>query len=701
MRPISLYAFLALVFFGFAFSFSAADYLYDGEENATVSYANFTFEGSGDSLVSINNTAAFLLKDGSIIKDPNEMYAVLKGYYAKTYYPSEAELQEVRSLVDAYNKSRNDGYGIFKNQEEYSCRQAIFSDKRITVELHNKTMEKLWCHDDETCEINAKLLYSFGQDVFHWPSYTVLIQPLKDFSYSSYGTEEILSNFMYKLDNMNEDNIGDSLSYMKDSIPLLKSYADKMESSIFRYPRMNDSTDKLACKNVCYAICPPMDIDQEGSLMLLKSKLETLYDKTKPLADFNTTLAALKKNTEERVAFYESEKTGEKYDALFAPLEEKGLKAENDAKDLYLLIANTSLSMKAEEAGDLRLSIRERINNKNFTALDEDISRYAQTIAVLKNKTAEVQAVYDQLVDAKKLTMAILFDVGSRDLGADDQKKYDELRAELDSLDAEFVPGLSPFKAEELRQKYLNLASEATALRDLVKSAPTSSAFSPFRVLAVKANAWLADTSTKTSISKDYPVLENKSAYFGGFAMLLFSSFFSISFMLFLTALKFNRSRKFVYASGAVFVLIVLASAALSAFLFFLMDETTTDATLDEFLRDFHTKSTVAIVIDKQVASASEEKQMKTCASAVAQVLQQQNKSVGIFVKAGDNSTTDANGRPVDPSLISQYEAIITFSPSATMEAPVFSTVFSTTASIKSTEDYYNLCPLTEMLKQE
>lgn len=700
MRPIILCMFWLLVLFGFAFSFSASDYFYAGEENVSVSYANFSLNGSSFSIVSINGSEAFLLKEGEIVREPEAIREILKTHYIEQYYPSESELSELRSLVEEYNSSRNNGYGNFKNQEEYSCREAIFTDKRIDVVLSNKSHEKLWCHDDETCEINAKLLYSFGYEVFRWPSYTILIQPLKDFSFSSYGTDEILSNFTYKLDNMDENTVADTLAYIKNSIPVLKSYADKMESSIFRYPRMNDSADKAACKNVCYAICPPMDIDQEESLMRLKTRADALYAKIEPLAKLDGTVATLTNNTIARLNFYENKITSARYDALFSPLEEKGIAAEEKAKEAYLRIVSINLGMKTEEAQELRTSIRERIENANFTNLDEDISAYEQLIAALESKTAEVQGIYEDLTAAKKATTAVLLDLSSQDLGADDEKKYDDLKSKLASLDELLVPGLAPDKATELKQEYVALADEALELRDSIKANPASVTASPLRAMATKTTEWLAETATKTSISDNYSILENRSVFFGGFATLMFISFSSILFMLFLTTLKFRRSRRFVFASGAIFVLLVLAAAVVSSFLFFFMNDTSTDATLNEFLNDLSTKDTVAVVVDTQLATASEEKEMKNCASAIAEVLNGQNKTADIFVQTSNASITDVNGSQVDYSSLDSYGAVIFLLPAPEIEKPKFSTIFHTSATIKSTEDYYELCSIAEMLKE-
>jgi len=698
MRPkIVIAIFWLLVFVGFALSFSPKDYLMPGEENVSIGYSNFTFNGNSYSIVSINGSKSFLLENDSVVTDTTKIYAVLHDYYLKEYYPNETELSEIASLLDQYNKSRNDGYGPYKNQEEYVCRKTIFTDKSIEMYI-NGTLQKLWCHDNASCEMVAMLLYSYGAEHFPWSSYKELIQPIKDFSYSSFGTDEIIANFSYKLQNMNEKNVVESISYMKDAIPTLKSYADKMESSVFRFPKKGDAADEQACKNKCYGICPPLDIDQEGSLMQLKSKVDALYTKVGPLVNLNETVTTITNNTAVRMEFHENRQKTDAYNQVFNPLESKGQKLEDDAKSVYLLISSNSLGMKMEEAKELRQQIRDKINAHNFTDLDNEIANYEELLKVLENKTAEVNNTYNEIVYLKKETILMFFEISSYDLGNDDQQKFADLKSRLEAADKQFVPGLTPDKAQELKVKYATLANETTAFRDYVKENPVSSSSSMFRSLAMKTNSWLADTTVKTKLSNNSSLAQNKQMFIFGFAALIFVAFLSLLLLFFLAILGINRSKKFIYVGVAFFAIAALGFATFSGALSFFMDKTANDATFNEFLKDLSQKKTVAVIVDSDLATASQKDAMVKCASQVSKVLQGKNKTSTVFLKQS-GSLLNADGSSASNDSLSVYDAQITISAADGFQEPIFSTAYTTTASIKAPLDYYTLCPIAEMLK--
>lgn len=689
--------FWLLVFFGFALSFSPTDYLMPGEENVSISYSNFTFNGNSYSIVSINGSKSFLLENGSIVSDNNKIYSILHSYYLKEYYPTKTELSEIADLLDKYNKSRNDGYSPYKNQEEYVCRRTIFTDKTIEMYI-NGTLQKLWCHDNASCEMVAMLLYSYGAEHFPWSSYKELIQPIKDFSYSSFGTDEILANFSYKLQNINETNVVESISYMKDAIPKLKSYADTIESSIFRFPKRGDSADEQACKNKCYGICPPLDIDQEGSLMQLKSKIDAIYARVGPILDLNETVTTITNNTAARTEFYENRQKTDAYNQVFGPLESKGEKLESDAQAVYLLIRSGSLGMKIEEAKELRQQIRDKINNHNFTNLDNEIADYSALLKVLENKTAEVNNTYNEIVYLKKETILMFFEISTYDLGNDDQQKFTDLKSRLEAANKEFVPGLTPDKAQELKLKYVALVNETTAFRNHVKENPISSSSSMFRSLAIKTNSWLADTTAKTTLSNKPSFDQNKQMFIFGFAALIFLSFLSMLLLFSLAILGTNRSKKFIYANMAFFVIATVGFATFSGTLSFFMDKTANDATFNEFLNDLNQKKTAAVIVESDLATASQKEAMVKCASQVSKVLQEKNKTATVFLKqSGSFLNTDGSSVPNDS--LNVYEAQITLSAADAFQEPTFSTAYTTTASIRAPVDYYDLCPIAEMLK--
>lgn len=696
MRPHLLLLLIFVGFVGQAFSFSLQDYMNANENASLASYKNFTMDGDNYSIITINNSEELLLKNDAIVQDEEEIKETLNKYFIKEYYPLPSEIDEIKALIAQYNESRNDGFGNYKGKEEYVCRACIFTDKRIDVTI-NGVKQKLWCHDDESCKMNALLLFSYGVEQFHWPSYETLLQPLKDFSYSSYGTDEILANYSERLESLNKDNVWDTISYMKNTIPVLKDYADKMEASIFRSPRMNDSADVAACKNKCYGLCPPLEIDQEGSLAKLKSKVDALYTKVAPLGNLDSITTKIINGTKKRLTIYENKKKMESYNKIFNPLEERGKALEKNATQAYLLIADTSLNIKKEEAIALRESIRNRIDTQNFTGLDEDIASYESAIESLENKTTAVFSLYDEIKEAKGAAIANIFEIGSYDLLGDEQKKYEEYIAQLQQIDDEMVSGITPDKAKEIRGKYQDLANATAELKIQAENSPVEVTTSPLKTLAIKTNGWLAYAASTTQVATANTLIENKMTALGGFTVLLFFSLLAIAFLAIFALYRPHLSLKGRYLIIGSFAIAFILITAFCGALFFYMDKTSSDATFKDFYDELAKQKTVAITVDEQTASVTQGRLMKECADKISKTLTERGMTADVIIKNGETCTKD--NQTIDCNAADHYGASIELSMSEKYEEPTFSTAFLVKARIKEPVEYYETCPIAEMVK--
>jgi len=239
MRPRLIMILAALcVLSGLVFPFTASNYFYSTETDVTVTSEDFELNGTDYSLVYFDGDPTFLLKDGEIVTNRTELETKVYDYYIMEFYPSEEDVNELRNLTLEYNLSRNDGYD-WKGKEESICREIMFTDKRIEMYIDGE-MQKLWCHDEESCDLNAKLLFQAYHDYTGWSSYDQAREPLEEYAYASYGTDFIIENITNKLDGMNEDNVVEVMQYIDDSVPTLVDYAEDIESTIFRTPRMDD-----------------------------------------------------------------------------------------------------------------------------------------------------------------------------------------------------------------------------------------------------------------------------------------------------------------------------------------------------------------------------------------------------------------------------------------------------------------------------
>jgi len=695
MRPHAI--FFVLMLLGVSSAFNPSDYYYADETDVSVSYTNFSLNGNAYSIVYFDGKETFLLRDGAIVNDSNEISNAVFGYYIEEYYPSEEELAEIRSYIDQFNASRNNGYGVYKNKEEYICRTAIFTDKRIDVFIDGEK-QKLWCHDDASCEMNAMFLFQYGNEYFGWGTYEILIQPLKDFSYASYGIDDILNNYTYKLDNLNENSLVDTITYIKNKIPTLVEYSGDIESTIFRTPRFDDEQDRDDCYLKCYAMCPAFDLDTEV-LDDLEDALDVLYDEVQPLVNYDDNTAEFAQETKDRLEYRYVSVTGAKYDEKFN--EDEGIELEEYGDGAAKIVTNTTFMMKLEEMKSLRQSIRSKIDTGQFTGLDEEITLYDAKMELVREGADEIYQLYNETIDAKNLVNSLLFEISTKEISPSNQETYNQIKAEVEAADLEFEDGVTPDKLAELRDRYKTAGNEAGRLLQAVSTSASGTAVSTFRSLATKMNEGLASLVQATEIADAKSIPENKYLAFGTFTVLIFLSLASIAFLVFLYVVGGHRRSQLKYVITAGFVVLIIFLALFSGFLFFYMDKAASEATMDEFLDDFKDRSSIALVGKVDLATAEEEAAVKNCINALAATMAEQNKSVDIYYfKPG--YVCKKNDAVFDGDCnanIDEHESVIMLNPSLTTEAPVLSATFISRAEITATKEYYRSCPLTVMFE--
>ncbi len=700
MRP-KTYAVIALLFLlsGAAFAFTASDYYYPDEGDVTVTSEEFTLDGTDYELLFFNGEETFLLKEGEPVNDSVEMSTVLHDYYIDKYYPSEEDLQEVKDLVAAFNASRNDGYD-WKNKEEYVCREIVFTDKRIMMDG-----EPVWCHDDESCYRNALLVYSAYSQGMGWGSYDVILQPLKDFSYASYGLDYILANITTMLNSSDEETIVDTFDYIDESIPTMNDYVDDIEATIFRTPRLNDTVDREDCNLRCYGMCPSFDLD-ENILDELDEKVEELTDSIGPFAEYEETASRLYVNTQLRFSHYLNLTTSSQYDVVFAPLEEQGIELEEYADTATELVSNTSFMIKLERLKELRSSIRGDIDGNDFDTLDEDIEEYTELIDEVQEGADNLYVIYNGTADAKNNAEFLLFEIGTKDLGPLEEEKFNELRNKTSLLDEEFSSGLTAVQLEELKNNYTEVGEDAMRLLGSVESTGASQAIVYFRGFARRLNGGIAQFAETTNLANVEEIPENQVTTLGGFSLLVFLSLGSIALLFFLYILRaYRHSRiRLIVVTGFVVSMLLLGAFAFS--LFFFMQKTSTDATMDEFLVDFQDRETAAIVVDATLMDNTEYDAISGCAESLADSIRATNKSVYIItMKAGGSCTKsyeshDENYNEEEClSEIAESDSVIYLKPSAQIEEPTLYTTYLSKAEIYATTDYYKYCPISTMFK--
>jgi hypothetical protein len=651
--------------------------------------------GTAYSLVKINNLETFLLKNDNIVSNKTELDAVIYSYYTKLYYPSQAELDELSVLIKKFNDSRNNGYD-FKNKEEYICRDDILlSNGKITI-----SGKPVRCTDNQSCTQNALLLFGVYGEGLNLGSPTALIGPLMDFTPASLEMDSLVGNYTQMLNKTNESNIAETINYIKTTAVKLKNLSLKIEATIFRTPRLNDTADRKACEFKCFAICPSMDLDQAAADQIVQ-KATNISAKIAPLSDYSSLSALMHNRTVARQDYLKGEDMAKYYLDRFKPLNSSGNDTIELAEAAVKRISNKSVSDKLDTLKSLHQTIPDDIVKRNFSTVESELSEYETLIDDVSKGASLLLDQYNKTKNAKNVVNSLVLVLESKDLDPVSLKSFELLRNESGDLDAQFRDGLTLVQSSALEQNYTALSLKAQDLLKSESDTPATRVLLLFRGFARKVNSGIAQVTDQTQIMPRSEVPESPLL----FAFSLLTLLGAVSFLILVFLLIFASARFAVPKTGhilaAAFILLASLLIALSILMFLFLGKTSNDATLPEFLADFENTSSTAIVVDLRNASFSDAQAMQSCASLLTSLPKMENKTWSIYTLSSTTcSIIDESGANQSVTSaaclqkIGEAPSSLVLAYSKTNQPPKFSVIYETKAEIKSNLDYYESCPI-------
>ncbi|MBN1170142.1 hypothetical protein JXA56_03895, partial [Candidatus Micrarchaeota archaeon] len=394
----------------FAVAFDVGNYLYDSETHATIGYKNFTLKGYDYSIVSIDGSDTFLLKNGEPVSSKEEISSVIYDYYIRTYYPSDEEIKELKDLIKVFNDSRNDGYN-WKNKEEYVCRDdVLFANGKVTMNGKPVT-----CVDEESCEQNAMLLFAAYGEGLGLGSPQPLYDGIYAFIPASFELDEILSNYVSKLDNLSEDTLVETLEYLEQTSGKLKTNSLKVEKNIFRTPRLDDEDDRKACYLKCFAICPSFDLDQNAADDI-ESLAGELATKIRPLAGYETASDNIYSRSMARINYSATESKADEYGLEFKRLNSTAIMVISLGEEATTRISQAALKSKLTQLKTLYVSIPNDIEVRDFETMESDFENYRILIGEVENDSVFLMSKYNDTKNAKNIVNSIIMVLETKDL---------------------------------------------------------------------------------------------------------------------------------------------------------------------------------------------------------------------------------------------------------------------------------------------
>ncbi|VVC02601.1 Uncharacterised protein [Candidatus Bilamarchaeum dharawalense] len=688
-----------LLFAGLISALNLSPYFLAGETNVSIAYTNFTIDNVNYSIVKFANVETFLLKNQQIITDQAEFNSVLYTYYVKTYYPNQTEIDDLKAAITTFNNSRNDGYD-FKNKEEYVCRDDILLSNG-KIKIFN---QPVICSDNTSCAKNAMLLFSVYGEGLGLGSATPLIAPLMDFTPSSLKMDGLMINYTTMLDNMTDDTLVSTLEYIKTTSPEIKTLSNKIEYTIFRTPKLNDTADRKACQYKCYALCPSFDLDQNAA-DLIASRSNALASKIAPLKNANSTAAQMYNRTMVRMDYATNTAIAENYTKIFKPLNETGNATITFAKETLQHVLDPVLSQKLFTLQSLHTSIPASIAQRNFTNLDADILKYKNLTADITTLSNHSMEQYTKTLNAKNIENSLVLVLETRDLDPITMSSLDILKNQTEDLNAQFRDGLSLVDLQSLEGNYTDLSEQAQSLLQNEKDSPAKKAISMFRGFARRINVGIAALADNTNFIPRSEIPDNPWVL-GAFSLVTFFSFASLVILFFLYIFALNNFRvpktSHIIAVALLSILVVLF--LFSAFLFMFLGKTSTSATLTEFMNDFDSKQSAAILVDLRNATVTDAQAMQNCAQKLASEFADQNKTWTMYTVTPNTCTitpqygTNTSSTPADCELnATNSESSFILGYSDVKDALKFSIIYENKAEVFADKEYYDSCPLISM----
>jgi len=688
---------LLLVLVALSSAFNIDECLYPSEENATITYENFTSNGHSYSILSIDGEESFLLKNGEPVTNGSAVSDVVSSYYLGMYYPTDEEIESVRELLDIYNASRNDGQK-FPGKEEYVCRGVIFIDGRV-----KDGTTPIYCrneNDTELCEKAAILMYQFLSSVAEVPpvaSPTDLLGPIKEFGFASYGTDEALDDVNAKFDEAEDERSAmyEALRSTEDAIPELEGYLEEMEDSQFTW------TKSKACDANHWCLCPDIDLN-DTALDELTEEVDALLDKLGPYEQYELVVAKINSNCAERLDYALVEGLAAEYMDEFAEMNESGAAAIDMAEEATDHVSNFTLSNKLSRLKSLHLSIPDDIKNREFNITEDKLAEYEILTAEITDMSSLLLNEYNETRDAKNRLDSVLVLLETKDLDPVSMEALQLIRNESADLDAEFRDGLTMEELNVIEEGYDAVADEAEALLHVESDAPATKVLLLFRGFARNVNTGIATFAEKTEMMEPGQIPENSATTLGLFSGLVFLSLGAIVVLVFLyiAATSEFSIPKSSHILASAFLSMLILLLGFSAFMYLFLGKTSTDATLSEFLTDFESKDSTAILVDLRNASYSDAIAMGSCAGSLSESFESQNRSWTIY-KVTPNTCTkmtqDANKTMTPEDCLAAAEnesSSFVFQYSETNEPPKFSVIYENRAEIRANYDYYDSCPL-------
>lgn len=676
----------------FAADFQIAPYLYATEKNAVVAYSTFpTGNNSTAKLAKVNGDETLLIINDKLITDKALIAATITDYYTKSFYPSSAEMSELKGYADAFNKSRNamTKYGL---AEKVCYEQGTF--------LSHKP-----CNDLTSCMQTASLVCTISGA--EGCTMDLLATHILAYSKGVTALNDAYSKFAAGFSGFGPTTVASSLDQMDAAFDAMKSAAADISKSKLIYP------ETYTCRD-CLGICPEPRFDL-ASITAGKAKIAALRTKTAPFSSMGRTADKVALSTADRIAYKEGEEKAAiyvpRYDsakAKFGGLKAQAVMAKTLASDSDFVSAADAFISKTD-------TIENAVDKRKFDGFEALLLSYENSgakLAVMINNSTDAyyRAIEEQDHAGDLLLQSMWKANGASQKIRDD---YNALAARKLAIDAKFAPPLSKPAYDSLSQEYHKLSADT--LQFIYSSgSPTDSVFAAGNKLertSVDGAMTLASSfvpisfNTRQSIARYIPPI-----VLGVIDLSILALILVVFTGVFYQFHGFFRSKLAVSgwaltAAGFVFVLLIG-----SVGFYGIVMSTEKYATFTDFFGSAQAADRVAVIVQETGADSEAVAGMRSCAEQIrAQMALLGKKTIKYYISgsgchrfmpvSANNSTAtvydETTGLLAEKCLNDMPDVpVFDLRYSAENQPPTFTTVVVKQAIFRGNTAYYAKKPM-------
>ncbi|MCC7552337.1 hypothetical protein KO317_01565 [Candidatus Micrarchaeota archaeon] len=364
-------------------AFNMNKYLFEDEKIDDVTYVSVEIDNIEYRLVYIKEDPIFILKEGNLITDKNEVKDLACDCWKKLYYPSEKEVEELKNYIINFNAGRHEGVQYkapplsFSDAEGY-CDKVTYMDQEIFPGHKG-------CIGETECIQLANLMcnmidptHQMGCDA------SVLGKGFHQYSKGKNEMDESYKEIMTLFDGISSSNIAERLNKYESLLDEIEDAGETLVKNSLRLPTGNI----LECKD-CVGFCPEIPLNFEV-IEEAREKVKELKLKVVPLKDEDEKVKLISENTEDRIWYSEGKTLYPKYNQKYKELITEQGEIFNWAEETLKTVVNGELAGKYNSAKLLKDDLENQLDTYRFKG------EFEQQIHQLKTQLESIEELQNQ-----------------------------------------------------------------------------------------------------------------------------------------------------------------------------------------------------------------------------------------------------------------------------------------------------------------